>query len=67
MLKTGKYIGDDRRLRGKTALVMTIGYPHRGIVPEGKVIIQTNDVSTGLGHGWHEFPAEDWEVKVFTL
>lgn len=68
MLKKGTYIGSDQRLQGKTSLVMTIGEKSpRGIVPEGKVMIQANDVSTGLGYGWHEFPAADWKVEVFTL
>ena len=64
MLKKGTYTGSSKRLRGKTALVMTMGEKSpRGIIPEGKVMIQANDVSTGLGHGWHKFPATDWKVK----
>jgi len=64
MLKKGKYIGSDPLLRGKTALVMLVGEKApRGIVPEGKVMIQADDVSTGLGYGWHEFPAEDWRIE----
>ncbi len=66
-MKKGKYIGRNW-VWGKTALVMTAGEKApRGIVPEGKVMIQADDMSSEFGHGWHEFPAEDWEVKVFTL
>lgn len=64
MLKKGKYVGSDQRLRGKTALVMTVGEKSpMGIVPEGKVMIQADD-DARYGFGWHEFPAEDWEVTV---
>lgn len=55
-MKSGKYIGSDPSLQDKTALVMD---SHN----EGKVMTQADDVSTGLGYGWHEFPATDWRVE----
>ncbi len=68
MFKRGKYIGSDPLLQGKTALVITVGKKApRGIVPEGKVMIQAADVSTGYGDGWHAFPATDWDIREFTL
>lgn len=67
MLKRGTYIGDEGYLQGEMALVMTVGEKApSGVVPEGKVMIQANSVWTGLGFGWHEFPAEDWEIEVIT-
>lgn len=61
MLTNVKYTGDEKRLQGKTALAMSAGVKSpRGIIPVGKVLIQADDRSTGLGYGWHEFPAEDW-------
>lgn len=68
-MKTGKYIGSDRRLRGKTAFIIDNPLRIRCDPPsvktdEQSVLIQAYDVSTGLGHGWHEFPAEDWEIKI---
>ncbi len=63
-MRTGTYIGNDSRLRrGQTALIM-IGLSSKGTIPEGKVMIQANDVSTGLGHGWYEFPEEDWSLML---
>jgi len=68
MLKQGTYIGSDRLLRGKTALVMTVDEKSpRGIVPVGKVMIQADDVSTGYGHGWHSFSQEDWDYEVSNM
>jgi hypothetical protein len=65
VLKKGTYVGVDIQLKGKTALVMTVGERSpRGIVPVGCVMIQADDVSTGYGHGWHEFPESDWEIKI---
>ena len=66
MLKRGVYIGSgEPLLQGKRALIMTkYCDARRGIVPEGKVMIQADDETTGLGYGWHEFPAEDWEIEV---
>lgn len=64
MLKRGKYIGRNW-VWGKTALVMTVGekFPG-GIVPEGKIMIQADDFASKYSHGWHEFPAEDWEITI---
>ncbi len=60
----GTYIGDNSKLKWKTALVIAAGSKcQRLIVPLGKVMIQADDRSTGLGLGWHEFPAEDWETE----
>jgi hypothetical protein len=37
MLKKGTYVGVDVRLKGITALIMTVGEKSpRGIIPEGK-------------------------------
>lgn len=68
MLK-GKYIGDDRHLRGKTALVIKNPLriktdPPSVEIDEQSVLIQADDMASGYGLGWHEFPAEDWKVKV---
>jgi hypothetical protein len=63
-LKKGTYIGPDEQLKGKTALIITGGKKAPGcIVPMDCVMIQADDVSTGLGHGWHEFSAADWEIR----
>jgi len=54
-MKHGTYIGDDLSMKGKTALIM-----------EGQaktVLIQADDITTGYGFGWHEFPISDWEIE----
>jgi len=55
MLKHGTYTGNNSRMKDKTALIM-----------EGRevetVLIQADDITTGYGFGWHEFPASDWEI-----
>jgi hypothetical protein len=56
MMKVCKYTGDDEQLQGETALVMPNG--------AGMVLIQADDVTTGYGYGWHEFPASDWDEDV---
>ena len=60
--KFAVYVGSDSALVGKTALLMTQRMASRGRCPDGKVIIQADDISTGYGRGWHAFPIEDWKV-----
>lgn len=60
---SGTYIGHNSSLKGKTALVFVAGEVcQRSVVQPGRIMVQTDDSSIGLGIGWHEFPAEDWEV-----
>ena len=63
-MKSATYIGHrSARLYHKRALAIEAGesYPG-GIVREGYIRVQLHDVATGLGHGWHEFPAKEWEI-----
>lgn len=60
----GVYIGSDGNLTGKTALVLVAGERcQQVVVPWGKVMIQADDIETGLGFGWHEFSSEDWNIE----
>ena len=63
-MKTATYIGKLTRLYAKRAMAFEVGesYPG-GIVREGYIRVQLHDLATGLGHGWHEFPATDWKVN----
>jgi cysteine synthase len=61
--KFAVYVGDDSSLKDKTALLMTQRMTSRGRCPDGKVLIQADDTSTGYGYGWHEFPTEDWKIQ----
>jgi len=63
-MKRGIYVGVDRHIRGKTALVQTAGTRlGKYVIPDGRVMVQLHDVSTRLSvHGWHEFPEYDWEI-----
>lgn len=62
-VKTATYIGKRMSLYLKRALVFEAGEvsPH-GLIHEGYVVVQLFDFATGLGHGWHDFPATDWRV-----
>lgn len=51
----GTYIGPIKSLEGKTASLI------ENIINPG-VSAQFDDVSTGLGHGWHNFVNEDFEL-----
>ena len=53
-MKLGTYIGDDPALEGKTAAIVADA--------PGVVLVQFDDTATGLGFGWHRYPASDWEV-----
>ena len=61
-VKTATYIGGLTRLYLKRALVFEAGDNAPGGVREGYVKVQLHDTATGLGYGWHEFPATDWRV-----
>jgi hypothetical protein len=62
-VKTATYIGNQLRLYLKRALVFEAGeIAPNGIVLEGYIKVQLYDMATGLGHGWHDFPATDWRV-----
>jgi len=64
-MKDATYVGHrSARLFGKRALVFEAGekFPG-GIVREGFIRVQLHDMATGLGHGWHEFPASDWKIN----
>lgn len=55
----GVYVGSPtskrhRSLRGKGALL------RRASTPD-KVLVQFDDRATGLGYGWHEFPAAHFQ------
>jgi len=51
----GTYIGGtDGGLMGKTAMIQ--------MVDETTLKAQFDDIGTGLGFGWHEFPASYWEI-----
>lgn len=52
----GVYSNPDReaRLCGKEALLREAHLPNY-------YLAQFDDVGTGLGHGWHPFPREDFE------
>jgi len=64
-MQNGIYIGSNKLLKGKTALVFVAGKRCQcSVVPDGVVMVQVNDTSTGLGHGWHEFKAEDWKMEI---
>lgn len=62
-VKTATYIGKLTSLESQRALVFEAGEnAPNGYVREGYVLVQLYDFATGLGHGWHEFPAADWRV-----
>lgn len=50
MSRSCTYVGPDEALKGKRALVR----PNEG-GSEDLVLLQFNDVGTGLGYGWHLF------------
>ena len=57
VFRRGKYIGSNPKLQGHTALcIVTPGYIR-------KIKIQTDDVSTGYGFGWHKFDSGEWELE----
>jgi len=51
----GTYIGLVESLSGKTALLI------KNVLNPG-FSAQFDDVSTGLGHGWHNFAADDFTL-----
>lgn len=55
-MANGTYVGTDRpELIGKTGLVR--------VHECGKtVMVQADYINTGYGFGWHEFPAQDWQL-----
>ncbi len=61
--KTATYVGNRTKLYLNRAIVFEAGEnsPH-GLVHKGYVVVQLYDMATGLGNGWHEFPATDWRV-----
>ena len=52
----GTYVGTDDALADKTAILMD---SDRHL---GEYLAQFDDVSTGLGYGWHRFPVIDFEL-----
>jgi hypothetical protein len=56
----GVYIGALPELKGKTALLQT--QEHMQARANATVLAQFDDVSTGLGLGWHQFPVTDFEL-----
>jgi hypothetical protein len=56
------YVGDNSLLKNEKALLMTKRMASRGRCPDGKVLIQADNMTTGYGLGWHEFLAEDWKI-----
>lgn len=50
-IERGVYIGDDPKLRHKTAYISRC---------EGGWAVQVDDIVTGFGFGWWKFPFEDW-------
>lgn len=52
-LQHGTYIGNQLTLKGKTALLMIF---------DTNIKAQFDDVTTGMGHGWHAFQPEEWEI-----
>jgi len=54
------YCGPDLRLRGKAAIVRhsaTLGKPGSLRSTVDRVVAQFDDVQTGMGYGWRQFPA----------
>jgi hypothetical protein len=49
-----KYIAERIELTGKYALV-------RPGETDDEIMVQFDDIGTGLGHGWHPFPKADFE------
>jgi hypothetical protein len=54
----GTYVGRVSDLQGHQALVLPVRDPN-----SDKIKVQFDDVSTGFGHGWHEFPKTDFEIS----
>lgn len=50
----GTYVGLVKSLEGKTATLLT------NKLNLCEYLAQFDDVSTGLGHGWHRFPDSDF-------
>lgn len=60
----GEFVGSPtsvrkKSLKGKTALL------DRHKCPPGFVRAQFDDISTGLGYGWHKFP--ETHFRIYTL
>jgi hypothetical protein len=49
----GTYIGTEKGLNGKEAMLQ---------VKEDTVLAQFDDIGTGMGFNWYEFPISDWEI-----
>lgn len=68
MERHGTYIGPRKELKGKRALVKIERHyvqdmiPSHGEVVSVTVTAQFDDVATGLGHGWHNFRLDDFDI-----
>lgn len=60
------YCGPDKRLRGKTAIIRrsaALGRPGSLRSNVDRVVAQFDDIRTGMGYGWRQFPSRHF-VKV---
>lgn len=55
----GTYIGDLPQFKGKTALLR--------VGPDGILLAQFDDLSTGCGHGWYEFNRNEWRINEISI
>lgn len=53
----GRYLGQNSYLLGKTALIRQ--HP----TDYNLLLVQFNDTSTGMGHGWHTFDTRDFVIE----
>jgi hypothetical protein len=55
-MKQAKYVGDKWEYAGHVALLKE--------VPDepNKVLVQFDNLNHHMSHGWHLFPAADWEI-----
>ena len=49
----GTYVGIRKGLNGKEAMLQ---------VKEDIVLAQFDDIGTGMGYNWYEFPISDWDI-----
>jgi hypothetical protein len=49
-----RYIGQREDLKGETALALKKG--------KNRILIQSDNLSSPLAFGWHEFAAGQWEA-----
>lgn len=65
-MRRGTYVGGGsdakgKPLDGKTALLL-VGDTN-SVQSQTRVKAQFDDVATGLGHGWHEFPKDAFDIE----